>query len=131
MCLRMPAGRNNNYILIGGNVDKKKELEHQIQRYETVRDCAEERLNEPNIQLREAKKPELRHGGFGYFKDGTPRICIKDVVYDKLGRCGNSRDIEYYNIFGNIFDLLSAWSERPDVLKAHIEILLEKAAIRQ
>ncbi len=92
----------------------KQEIKRRIKRYELVRECAEENLNELNIQLRdlcEAEKPELGHGDFGCFRDGTPRICIMDTVYDKGGRCGKSCDIEYYAIFGNIFDLMKEGSE--------------------
>lgn len=48
-------------------MDKKQELEKLIEKYEIVRECAEERLNEYNIQLKqlaEAEKPKLRHGDY-------------------------------------------------------------------
>ena len=60
------------------------------------------------------KLPKLRHGDFGCFRDGTPRICIIDSIYDEERRCGKSCDIEYYTILGNIFDLLKEWSEDSD-----------------
>ena len=92
----------------------KKEIEHQIKRYETVRDCAEERLNELNLQLRDldkAEQPKLRHGAFGMFKDCSPRLIVKEKVYDSNGLCGNACDIDFYTIFGNIFDLTKGWGE--------------------
>lgn len=103
----------------------KEKIERRIKSCELIRECAEENLNELNIQLRdlrEAEKPKLRHGDFGYrnakdgnVQDGGSRVLLFKGK-DGIGYC----DDKYYSggiagskylIFGNIFDLLKEWSE--------------------
>ena len=97
----------------------KKEIEHRIKKYELVRECAEENLNELNIQLRdlcEAEKLKLRHGDFGY-DGGFPRLTLmssnEELFTAGQYHCGevggSSKHPEI--ILGNVFALLKEWSE--------------------
>lgn len=63
----------------------------------------------------EPEKPKLRHGDFGINEESNPRISLFSIGTDGgnredyclFGRCTNSD----YPILGNIFDLLTEWSE--------------------
>lgn len=101
----------------------KQEIENRIKKYELIRECAEENLNDLNIQLRdlrEAEKPKLRHGDFGIEDGNYPTILLSETK-DKCLRSIregfttiSSNRIDYnhtYAILGNIFDLLKEWSE--------------------
>ena len=104
---------------------KEEEIEHRIKKYELVRECAEENLNELNIQLRdlcESEKPKLRHGDFGYWIGPSDEESDSDEFIHLLSK-GKLRPAdknefyfeqttteEYYSVLGNIFDLLEEWS---------------------
>ncbi len=89
----------------------KQEIEQELVRARAAETTIKNNIIELLEQLVESEKPKLRHGDFGCFKDGTPRICIMDVMYDKEGRCGNPRDVEFYTKLGNLFDLTKGWHE--------------------
>ena len=110
----------------------KTKIEHQINRYETVRECAEERLNELNIQLRdlcEAGKPKLRHGDFGYCDEPCyPRIVLNDGKLATVSRIIDDDEPDRPTvIFGNIFDLMKDWGKDLGELEHGYKIVPERS----
>ena len=88
----------------------KEEIEAKLHNYEErLKDIAKA-IEELRDQVAKVEKPKLRHGDFGLSQDGSPRLIVKEKVYDKGGVCGytNGPD-DYYTIFGNIFDLMKDW----------------------
>jgi len=93
----------------------KAEIERRIKRYELVMECAEENLNDLNIQLcdlAEAEKPKIQHGDFWETNTGGV-ISIGSGLnredYNKFGEIGSY--LKPDDILGNIFNLLEEWSE--------------------
>ena len=65
---------------------KKEEIEHLIMKYEIVRECAEERLNEYNLQFKQLTEAEKhKHGDYGIAHRGLrneePTPVLADAKY--------------------------------------------------
>ena len=103
----------------------KEEIQNKIDSISADRDALERTRNKlaGDIalllrQLAEVEKPKLRHGDFGYRKDGAPRVALSNVCGGKVDRrvgCGSIFSISEFrgemSVLGNIFDLLKEWSE--------------------
>ena len=98
----------------------RDEIQHKLE--QAVKDVSKLQVEVEvlEIQLAKAKKPKLRHGDFGYDKDGGPKTVLLEhsgnllqggVSYATTREGDPNRTLPLDCVLGNIFDLLEEWGE--------------------
>lgn len=90
---------------------EKQEIEHKLEQAFVDKDAIGDHIIKLQKELREAEKPELRHGDFGY-SGKHPRIVLnnKKLATGFYIIDDNESDRPTV-IYGNIIDLIKEWGE--------------------
>ena len=91
----------------------KAEIEHKLEQAKADKFEINKQVQILEAQLREAEKPKLRHGDFGYSGSTEfPRLVLdKNRLAHSFRVFESTPHDEPTVILGNIFDLLKEWSE--------------------